>query len=170
MGYSNMSRASQRILSFAATAATLTTIAIWVCPEGHADNSRFNNGVVANVYAVQKQAGCPQGVKNNPKLRVAAQWHAQDVLKNRTLDADMGWDGSTVAQRAQNAGYRGSVAETVAINPALAMSGIELINSWYYRPESYGVMSDCTNVDIGVWSENSLDRTVVVAVYGKGEA
>jgi hypothetical protein len=28
-------------------------------------------------------------------------------------------------------------------------------------------MSDCANTTIGVWSENSLDRTVVVAVYGK---
>ena len=28
------------------------------------------------------------------------------------------------------------------------------------------VMSNCANSQIGVWSENSLDRTVVVAVYG----
>ena len=32
-------------------------------------------------------------------------------------------------------------------------------------------MSDCSNVDIGVWSENRLpDRSVVVAVYGKGDS
>ncbi len=30
-------------------------------------------------------------------------------------------------------------------------------------------MADCSNVDIGVWSANALDRTVVVAVYGKGD-
>jgi hypothetical protein len=28
-------------------------------------------------------------------------------------------------------------------------------------------MSDCANTEIGVWSENSLDGTVVVAVYGQ---
>jgi hypothetical protein len=28
-------------------------------------------------------------------------------------------------------------------------------------------MQDCRNTAIGVWSENSLDRTVVVAVYGQ---
>ncbi len=28
-------------------------------------------------------------------------------------------------------------------------------------------MRDCANARIGVWSENSLDRTVVVAVYGQ---
>ena len=137
-------------------------------PVGNADNSRFNNSVVADVYTVQRHAGCTSGVKVNPELRLAEQWHAQDVLNNRQLDADIGSDGSTVVQRAQNAGYRGAVAETVAINPALAMSGVELINNWYYRPDYYAIMSDCANVDIGVWSENSLDRTVVVAVYGTG--
>jgi hypothetical protein len=59
------------------------------------------------------------------------------------------------------------VAETVAINPAAAISGVELINMWYYRPEYMAIMSNCANTQIGVWSANSLDRTVVVAVYGR---
>jgi hypothetical protein len=44
-----------------------------------------------------------------------------------------------------------------------------LINQWYYRPDYHAIMADCANVDIGVWSESVLDRTVVVAVYGKGD-
>jgi hypothetical protein len=28
-------------------------------------------------------------------------------------------------------------------------------------------MSNCANTQMGVWSENILDRTVVVAVYGQ---
>jgi hypothetical protein len=59
------------------------------------------------------------------------------------------------------------VAETVAINPALAISGIEILNQWYYAPAYRAIMQDCANTAIGVWSENSLDRTVVVAVYGQ---
>jgi hypothetical protein len=31
-------------------------------------------------------------------------------------------------------------------------------------------MQNCANTEIGVWSENSVDRTVVVAVYGHPEA
>ncbi|MEM6110792.1 hypothetical protein AAHS21_31980, partial [Mycobacterium sp. 050272] len=69
--------------------------------------------------------------------------------------------------RAAAAGFRGTVAETLAINPALAISGLELINQWYHNPSYLTIMSDCANTAIGVWSENSLDRTVVVAVYGK---
>ena len=138
-------------------------------PAAAADNRRNNETVFANVYTVQKQAGCTTDLKINPKLRLAAQWHTNDVLNNRALDGDIGSDGTTVADRARNAGYGGAVAETVAINPALAISGIELINQWYHRPDYYAIMADCSNVDIGVWSENLIDRTVVVAVYGKGD-
>src|ERR1700726_4420723 len=145
-------------------------------PAAHADgdnntlvpnNKRLNDGVVANVYTVQHQAGCANDVKINPQLQLAAQRHTDDVLNNRNLDADIGSDGSTAQDRANAAGFRGKVAETVAINPALAISGIELINQWYYNPAYFAIMSNCANTQIGVWSENSLDRTVVVAVYGQ---
>jgi uncharacterized protein YkwD len=145
-------------------------------PAAHADgdnntlipnNKRLNDGVVANVYTMQHQAGCTNDVKINPQLQLAAEWHTRDVLNNRNLDGDIGSDGSTPQARANAAGYRGHVAETVAINPALAISGIELINQWYYNPANKAIMSNCANTQIGVWSENSPDRTVVVAVYGQ---
>jgi uncharacterized protein YkwD len=137
-----------------------------VPPTGHADNSRFNNSVVANVYTVQHQAGCRNDVKVNPQLRLAAEWHTDDLLNNRNLDGDVGSDGSTPQDRGNAAGFHGQVAETVAIHPALAISGIELINLWYYDPNYLAIMRNCANTAMGVWSENSLDRTVVVAVYG----
>jgi uncharacterized protein YkwD len=136
-------------------------------PVAHADNKRLNDGVVANVYTVQHQAGCTNDIHINPQLRLAAEWHSRDVLNNRNLDGDIGSDGSTPQGRANAAGFHGQVAQTVAINPALAISGIELINQWYYNPAYLAIMSDCANTEIGVWSENSLDRTVVVAVYGQ---
>jgi uncharacterized protein YkwD len=145
-------------------------------PAAHADgdnntlipnNKRLNDGVVANVYTMQHQAGCTNDVRINPQLQLAAEWHTRDVLNNRNLDGDIGSDGSTPQARADAARYRGHVAETVAINPALAISGIELINQWYYNPANKAIMSNCANTQIGVWSENSLDRTVVVAVYGQ---
>jgi uncharacterized protein YkwD len=132
----------------------------------HADNTRLNEGVVANVFTVQHQAGCTNDVKINPQLQLAAEWHARDVLNNRGLDGDIGTDGSNPQDRANAAGFHGRVAETVAINPAVAISGIEVINQWYYNPAYFAIMSDCANTDVGVWSENSMDRTVVVAVYG----
>ncbi len=136
-------------------------------PAAQADNNRLNGSVVANVYTVQHQQGCTNDVRINPQLRLAAQWHTLDVLNNRNLDGDVGSDGSRPQDRANAAGYRGNVAETVAINPADAISGVELMNQWLYNPSYFAVMSNCANTQIGVWSENSLDRTVVVAVYGQ---
>ena len=131
------------------------------------NNKRLNDGVVGNVFTVQHQAGCTNDVKIHPQLQQAAQRHATDVLNDRDLDGDVGSDGSTPQNRADAAGYQGKVAETVAINPALAISGVELINQWYYNPAYFAIMSNCANTQIGVWSVNSLDRTVVVAMYGQ---
>jgi uncharacterized protein YkwD len=150
-----------------ATLSSFAIVPMLVLPAAHADNSRFNNSVVANVYTIQQQAGCTNNVTSNAQLRLAAQWHTLDVLNNRDLDGDIGSDGSTVQDRANAAGFRGSVDETVAINPAIAISGIELLNQWYYNPAYMAIMQNCANSEIGVWSENSLDRTVVVAVYGR---
>lgn len=155
------------ISAFALLSVTGSVLAV---PAAHADNRRLNNSVVENVYTIQHQAGCATNIKINPKLRLAAEWQANDVLNNRDLDGDIGSDGTTVADRARNAGYAGAVSETTAINPALAISGVEIMNNWYYRPDYFATMSDCSNVDIGVWSVNALDRSVVVAVYGKGDS
>jgi uncharacterized protein YkwD len=131
------------------------------------NNKRLNDGVVANVFTVQHQAGCTNDVRINKQLQLAAQRHTHDVLNNRNLDADTGSDGSTPQDRANAAGFHGRVAETIAINQSIAISGNDLINRWYYNPAYMAIMSNCANSQMGVWSENSPDRTVVVAVYGQ---
>lgn len=136
-------------------------------PQAQADNKRLNDSVVANVFTVQHQAGCTNDIRINPQLQLAAQWHTLDVLNNRNLDGDVGSDGSTPQDRANAAGFHGRVAETVAITPAIAISGVELLNQWYYQPGYFAIMSNCAYSQMGVWSENSRDRTVVVAVYGQ---
>lgn len=131
------------------------------------NNKRLNDGVVANVYTAQHQAGCTNDVNPNPQLQLAAQRHTNDVLHNRNLDGEIGSDGSTAQDRAIAAGYHGKVAETVAISPSFAINGMDILNQWYTDPAAKAIMSDCANSQMGVWSENSLDRTVVVAVYGQ---
>jgi uncharacterized protein YkwD len=154
----------------------ITASTLLCTPAVHADgdndtvipnNKRLNDGVVANVYTMQHQAGCTNDVKINPQLQLAAQRHTRDVLNNRNLDGDIGSDGSTPQDRANAAGFHGPAAETVAINQSIAISGNDLINRWYYNPAYSAIMSNCANSQIGVWSENSPDRTVVVAVYGR---
>jgi hypothetical protein len=148
-------------------AGAATVLAAVAAPAAHADNTRLNNGVVANVYTIQHQAGCTGGIKKNPALTQSAEWHANDVLNNRSLDGDLGSDGSTPQSRAAAAGFKGTVTQTVAINPALAINNLDVINQWYYDPADFAIMSTCANTAIGVWSVNSLDRSVLVAVYGQ---
>ena len=136
-------------------------------PQANADNHRLNNGVVANVYTIQHNAGCANDVRISPQLQLAAQWHTDDVLNNRALDGDIGSDGSTTQDRANAAGYHGTVSETVAINHSLAINGIDILNQWYGNPAYLAIMQNCANSQIGVWSENSFDRSIVVAVYGQ---
>ena len=141
--------------------------AVVVAPAAHADNLRLNNGVVTNVDTIKKQAGCTTGLHINPQLQFAGQRHADDMLNNRALDGDIGSDGSTVQDRARGAGYNGAVAETVAINQSVAINDLDIIGNWYYRPDYFAIMSNCANTQIGVWSENSFNRSILVAVYGQ---
>jgi uncharacterized protein YkwD len=134
------------------------------------NNQRLNNGVAQSVYVIKHQAGCTTDIKMNRTLELAAQRHAEDVLNNRALDGDIGSDGSTAQDRAQAAGYRGTVTETVAILPSMAINGIDILGNWYYRPDYFAIMSNCANTQIGVRSVNSIDRSVAVAVYGQPAA
>lgn len=152
-----------------ATAVTLTAVvgAMVSAPQASADNRRLNESVFVNVYTAQQRNGCTTDPKIDQRLIEAARRHTLDVRDHREINGDVGSDGSTVADRAEAAGFQGAVAETIAINPALAISGIEILNQWWHSPVSRAVMQDCNHNAIGVWSENSLDRSVVVAVYGQ---
>jgi uncharacterized protein YkwD len=171
-GVADLSRLGVRAIAV----TTLTVLAAATAPVAGADNLRLNNGVVAHVYALQQLSGCPKELRIDPQLRQAAQWHTLDMLNERGLDGDIGSDGSTPQDRALAAGYKGQVAETVAIHPAsmanssLAVNGIEVIKQWQSNSAYLAIMMNCANTQIGVWSENSLDRMIVVAVYGAGQS
>ncbi|MCV7222076.1 CAP domain-containing protein [Mycolicibacterium elephantis] len=143
--------------------------AIVAAPEARGDNKRLNRAVIQNVYTIQQQAGCTTKIMDHPQLRLAAQWHANDVLRNRNVNHDIGSDGSTPQDRANAAGFRGRVAQTVAINPALAINNMDVLRQWYFNPATLSIIQDCAHTAIGVWSENSWDRSVLVAVYGQPE-
>lgn len=146
------------------------SMALCICPPvpfADADNSRLNNSVVDNVYTVRYQAGCTPDITGNSALARAAQWHAMDLLIHPNLAGDIGSDDSTPETRSAAAGFIGQVHETVAISPALAINNLDVITQWYRDPSAFAIMSDCANTSIGVWSENNLNRSVVVAVYGR---
>ncbi|MGB8387974.1 CAP domain-containing protein [Mycobacterium sp.] len=136
-------------------------------PAAYADNKRLNSAVVSAVYTLQHQAGCTNDIIRDNALTLAAEWHADDMINNRNINDNNGSDGSSPQDRANAAGFHGKAAETVAINPAMAISSLDLVNQWYYNPDDMAIIRDCANTAMGVWSDNTLDRTVVVAMYGQ---
>jgi uncharacterized protein YkwD len=149
------------------TASILVSIAAFATPpQARADNTALNKNIVLAVYTVQHRAGCPNNVTISPQLQLAAQWHTDDVFNNRDLDGDIGSDGSTPTDRAAAAGFRGRVVETVAMAPTWILTGNDVMNQWYNDPVRKPIMADCANTVMGVWSQNSVDRSVLVAVYG----
>jgi uncharacterized protein YkwD len=152
----------------AATAAAAAMVAMSSATPANADNSRLNKSVFANIYTAQKKNGCETSPHLDDRLIQAARVHTFDALDNPDVNGDVGSDGSTPQDRARVAGFDGgTVSETIAINPALAISGMEILTQWWDDPPSRARMQDCRNTAIGVWSENSWNRTVVVAVYGQ---
>jgi hypothetical protein len=146
----------------------LVAVGISNAPTAAADNTRLNNGVASSVYTVRYQAGCASpDIRMIPSLGLAAQRYARDLVSHPELDGQIGSDGSTPESRAAAAGYPGPVSQTVAVNASLAINTLDAITQWYHDPVALRTMSDCANTTIGVWSENSLDRSVVVAVYGR---
>ncbi|MDT5210888.1 MAG: hypothetical protein QOF67_3303 [Mycobacterium sp.] len=133
----------------------------------HADNTRLNDGVFSDIYTAQRRNNCTTEPRVNGRLVDAARRHAIDLLDHPDVNGDIGSDGSTPGERARDAGFAGEVAETIAVNPALAISGSEILNQWWRDPPSRATMQDCNNTAIGVWSVNSLARTIVVALYGQ---
>lgn len=165
---SQLARRADRVLvAVVPVAVVVVGGANVVIPTANADNRRLNSSVVANVYTTRHQAACTTDLTVDPQLQLAAQWRTNDVMANRNLNADTGSSGSSAQGRANAAGYHGTVTETIAVNSALAISGIEILQQWYSNPAALAIMQNCANTEIGVWSENSLDRTVVVAVYGE---
>lgn len=136
-------------------------------PTAHADNKRLNDSVLVNINMAQHQNGCTGEPRYDGRLIDAAHRHASDVLNNRDINGDVGSDGSTPQDRADAAGFRGHVEETVAVVPALAINNLQILDQWWSDPQSRATMQDCANAAIGVWSENSLSRSVAVAVYGQ---
>ncbi|WP_419538220.1 CAP domain-containing protein [Mycobacterium colombiense] len=118
-----------------AAGVVLLGTTVVAAPAARADNKRLNSAVVSAVYTLQHQAGCTNDVIRNNALTLAAEWHADDMINNRNINDDTDSDGSTPQDRANAAGFRGRAAETVAINPAIAISSLELVDQWYSNPD-----------------------------------
>jgi outer membrane autotransporter protein len=146
--------------------ATLAVLTLIHVPTATADNKRLNDNVVLGIYNLQHQAGCRNDVTIDMRLQTAAEWHTRDLMAHPELSGDTGSDGSTPQSRAAAAGFAGQVAQTIAIYPSFALNNREVMLMWQNNPAYLPIMSNCAFSKMGVWSENSFDRSILVAVYG----
>lgn len=160
------------VIAFLAGAMT------WPAPAAQADdgntlipnNARLNNSVFVNINTAQHQNGCTTDSRVDRRLVDAARRHTFDALHNRDINGDVGSDGSLPQDRARDAGFNGRATQTVATMPSIGINAVDVLGQWWWDPPSRAMMQDCANTAIGVWSENSLDRSVLVAVYGRPDA
>ena len=99
-----------------------------------------------------------------PPLGLAAQRYARDLVSHPELGRPDRLDGSTPQSRSAAAGYPGRSARPSRSMRHWPSTPRDAITQWYHDPAAWAIMSDCANTAIGVWSENSLDRSVVVVV------
>lgn len=158
---------TMRVVTLCGLASMLLGAFVTTAAPANADNRRLNNSVFLNIYTMQHQAGCTTEAKVDGRLVEAAQRQALDAVNNPELNGDLGTDGSTPQSKASDAGFVGTEAQTVATNPALAINGIDILGQWYWDPVAKATIENCASTAIGVWSENSLARSVVVAMYGQ---
>jgi len=87
----------------------------------------------------------------SPQLQLAAEWHANDVLNNRELDADIGSDGSMAQDRANAARVQRRRRRNRCDQPGAGdQRHRDHETSGNYRPDYMAIMSNCANSKMGV--------------------
>ena len=105
----------------------------------HADDS------VAVLYSGVNGLRQPCGpLTDDPRLRLAAQWHADDMLRTG-LSGHIGSDGSSPRTRIAEAGYSRPPAtgEIVFWGTGSAANPAQALDSWMQSPPHRGIIMNC---------------------------
>jgi len=110
------------------------------------DTARIQFRMLDSVNSLRSAAGA-SAVQLNSSLNAAAATHARDMaLQNRPWH--FGSDGSSPIDRAQRAGYRGTVlGENIS---ETYESELETIAAWMTQPDTRDVITDPRGRDLGV--------------------
>ncbi|NKX45161.1 CAP domain-containing protein [Roseicyclus persicicus] len=111
-----------------------------------ADTARIQFRVLDSVNSLRAAAGAPP-LALNAELNAAAATHARDMaVQNRPWH--FGSDGSSPIDRAQRAGYRGTVlGENIS---ETYEAELETVAAWMTRPDTRDVITDPRGRDLGI--------------------
>lgn len=110
------------------------------------DTARIRFRVLDSVNALRAAAAAPP-LALNAELNATAATHARDMaLQNRPWH--FGSDGSSPIDRAQRAGYRGTVlGETIS---ETYKAELETVAAWITRADTRAVLTDPAGRDLGI--------------------
>lgn len=123
----------------------------WLCcaliaPSGfHAESvaraDDFGTALYSGVNGLRQPCG---PLADDPRLRAAAQRHADDLL-HTGLSGHIGSDGSSPQTRIADAGYTGSHAtgEIVYWGTGSAANPAQALDSWMHSPPHRGLIVNC---------------------------
>lgn len=111
-----------------------------------ADTARIQFRVLDSVNALRAAAGAPP-LALNAELNAAAATHSRDMaVQNRPWH--FGSDGSSPIDRAQRAGYRGTVlGENIS---ETYEAELETVAAWMTQPDTRDVITDPRGRDLGI--------------------
>ena len=118
-----------------------------------------------HVNARRARAGAPP-LRLDAQLNAAAAMHARDMV-GRARPRHAGSDGSSPADRARRAGYRGTVlGETLSATRA---AGTDTVDAWMTRPDTRAVITDPRGHDLGIaFQQAATGRLVWCLLVGNG--
>lgn len=154
------------ILMPVCAAAVAVAGALVAAVPAHADGDQ-GGALLGQINATRAANGCGP-VAPNPQLTAAATRHATDMLTTG-VRSHTGSDGSSVVQRATDAGYApySSVGEVVFWSTGYSNDPAHAVNWWMNSPPHRAVITDCGMTEAGFASVSSGDRVIAAGEFGR---
>ena len=132
-----------------------------------ADGGDQGGTVLSQINATRAANGCGP-VAANAQLTAAAARQANDMLLNGVV-SHTGSDGSSVGQRATDAGYApfAAVGEIIFWSIGLGNAPAAVVNGWMNSPGHRAIITDCNLTDAGFSAVSNGDKMTVAGDFGK---
>lgn len=151
----------------ACAAAMMIVASVLATPAAQAVGGDQGGAVLSQINATRAVNGCGP-VAANVQLTASAARQANDMLVHG-VQGHIGSDGSSIAQRATEAGYPSSaqVDEIIFWSSGPGGTPAAAVTWWMDSPRHRAVITDCELTDAGFSAVGTWDRFTVAGDFGK---
>lgn len=123
--------------------------------------------VLSQINATRAANGCGP-VAANAQLTASAARQADDMLANG-VQGHTGSDGSSLAQRVTDAGYRSyaKLGEIIFSSTGPGSTAVTAVSWWMTSPPHRAIITDCDMTEAGFSVASSGDKVTVAGDFGK---